>query len=235
MARALRVLRIAGGWAADYAYAAWRQARSVFSRVRPERLLRGAEGAPPILLLPGIYENWRFMLPLADRLHRQGHSVHVIPELGFNTSTIDAGAAVVSAYLETMGLNGIVIVAHSKGGLIGKTLMLGREGHRITKMIAIATPFLGSAWATHAFMPQLRAFSPRDPHTLGLLAETRVDTRITSVYADFDPHIPTGSRLPGAENIRLPMVGHFRILKTPALLELLHSAIDGREAATPEG
>ncbi len=37
----------------------------------------------------------------------------------------------------------------------------------------------------------------------------------------FDPHIPDGSDLPGARNVRLATPGHFRALRDPELLPLV--------------
>jgi pimeloyl-ACP methyl ester carboxylesterase len=45
--------------------------------------------------------------------------------------------------------------------------------------------------------------------------ELTINSRITSIYGPFDPHIPEGSVLPGATNIELPVAGHFRILGDP--------------------
>jgi hypothetical protein len=39
-----------------------------------------------------------------------------------------------------------------------------------------------------------------------------VNAWIVSVFGRFDPHIPDGSMLDGATNIRVPVPGHFRIL-----------------------
>jgi hypothetical protein len=109
-------------------------------------------------------------------------------------------------------------VAHSKGGLIGKHLMLGASGNRITRMIAIATPFAGSVYANYLPTRTLRAFRPSD-ETIVMLGEgITANERIVSIYPRFDPHIPAGSFLAGARNIELPVAGHFRILSDPRLL-----------------
>jgi hypothetical protein len=86
-------------------------------------------------------------------------------------------------------------------------------------MLAISTPFAGSIYARYLLLPSLRAFSPSDPTTLRLAADHRVNGRIASVWAAFDPHIPGGSELPGAAlNRRIDDGGHFRILRNPAVL-----------------
>lgn len=67
-------------------------------------------------------------------------------------------------------------------------------------------------------MRTLRAFSPDDPSIVGLTRHLEVNARIVSIYAEFDPHIPDGSKLAGAKNVRLDTGGHFRILAHPRVL-----------------
>src|SRR5471032_194838 len=82
------------------------------------------EGAlRPVVILPGIYESWHYLRPIAERLSADGHPVHVIPTLGLNRAPIPATAALVHAQLVDRGLTGEAIVAHSKGGLVGKHVM----------------------------------------------------------------------------------------------------------------
>lgn len=203
--------RIAGWWVRDYAYAAGRQVRSAVSRVSPDEFLSGT--GRPVVVIPGIYEDWRFMLPLIRELHAAGHPVHVVTMLQRNRLAVPKAAALIAEYLHRRDLRDTMIVAHSKGGLIGKyTMMLLDQTRRITRMVAVCSPFLGSRYASYMLLPSLRALSPRNAVTLELSREQSVNERITSVYGLFDPHIPEGSVLPGARNVQLDTGGHFRIL-----------------------
>jgi alpha-beta hydrolase superfamily lysophospholipase len=228
--RPLRVRTILTWWALDYVAAVRWQVGPLLRHHDPADYLDGRPGMRPVVVLPGIWETWRFLLPLIERLHAAGHPVHAVTALRTNGATVDASADVVASYLADHDLEDVLIVAHSKGGLIGKDVMLEHAaGGRVRKMFAISTPFSGSVYARYLPLPSLHAFSPKDPTTLRLAAELRVNDRITSVWARFDPHIPGGSRLPGAaENRRVDDGGHFRILRNPALL----AALD-RFAATP--
>ena len=203
--------QIAGWWVRDYAYAACRQVRSAASRVSPDDFLSGT--GRPVVVIPGIYEDWRFMLPLIRELHAAGHPVHVVTMLQRNRLAVPKAAALIADYLHRRDLRDTMIVAHSKGGLIGKyTMMLLDQTRRITRMVAVCSPFLGSRYASYMLLPSLRALSPRNAVTLQLSREQSVNERITSVYGLFDPHIPEGSVLPGARNVQLDTGGHFRIL-----------------------
>lgn len=206
-------LQAARWWAEDYLYAAGAQLRSAFSRTRPDEFLSGS--GRPVVVIPGVYEDWRFMLPLVRRLHQAGHPVHVVTLLQRNLLAVPKAAELIAAYVHARDLEDVMIVAHSKGGLIGKYAMMSLDPEaRVRGMVAICSPFSGSRYASFMLLPSLRAFSPRDAVTVQLSREERVNERITSVYGLFDPHIPEGSVLPGARNIQLQTGGHFRILSS---------------------
>jgi alpha-beta hydrolase superfamily lysophospholipase len=132
------------------------------------------------------------------------------------------GAAVLGRHLADHDLRDAVLVAHSKGGLIGKQAMLREDpDDRLRSMIAVNTPFAGSVHARWFVAPAVRAFIPTDATILALAAERQVNHRITSVYSHWDPHIPAGSALDGAEAIVLDTPGHFRPLGDPRLHSLL--------------
>ena len=213
-------LRHLSWWALDYAYAGFWQTRAALSRVDPA-IFRTGSGTP-IVVIPGIYETWKFLRPLVAQAHSAGHPVHVLELLRRNHRPVAEGAQQVAAYLEEHDLRDVVIAAHSKGGLIGKQVMIGAAGDRVRSMLAVATPFGGSRYADLMLAPTLRIFSPKDATILALAEQLDVNSRIVSVYSSFDPHIPEGSELPGATNIRLDDGGHFRILANPRVLtELL--------------
>ena len=204
-------------WIADYAFAGYWQMRALFGSRRVERYRTG--DANPVLAIPGIWETWRFMLSLIVKIHDAGHPVYLLPQLRRNARPVADSARMVADFVRGNDLRGVVIVAHSKGGMIGKYAMAFLdEDRRFSGMVAIATPFFGSDYAKYLVLPSLRALSPDDPTTLSLDEAPEVNGRIVSVFGVFDPHIPAGSRLPGAHNLELPTGGHFRILGLPETL-----------------
>ena len=222
----------AAWWAADYLYAARAQILALDRRIDADDFRTGHR--TPVVVLPGVYEPWRFMLPMIRMLHGDGHPVHVIDPLQNNRRPIAHGAEAVASYLRSQQLERVVIVAHSKGGLLGKHVMaFSAERHRVPSMVAIATPFGGSALARYQLSPTLRSFSPRDATLRKLSAERSVNERIVSVFASFDPHIPEGSELEGARNVKVDTGGHFRILAHPETLRIVRDVVgnndNGRE------
>lgn len=120
-----------GWWLRDYVYAGWRQLQSVFRRSTPTRYSTGDPGLPAIVLLPGVYETWLFLEPAATRLNAAGFKVFTVPELGTNRLTVPESAALVTAALAKLAaahdVSAFILLAHSKGGLIGKHVMLDAE------------------------------------------------------------------------------------------------------------
>ncbi len=209
---------------ADRGYQLLTQFGHLVGRDDPARLLDGEKD--PVLLLPGVYETWEFLRPVGERMHELGHPVHTLGELGYNRRTIAASAAAAQAHLDARDLRRVILIGHSKGGIIGKHMMVTDDtAGRIAQLIAVCSPFAGSSLARFAPNPALRAFRPRDAVITALAADLAVNGRITSVYSRLDPLIPNGSRLEGARNVELPIVGHFRPLSSVGLLDSVENAI----------
>lgn len=218
-------MRKAIAWWLDYLFVSWWQVRHLVDRRVPERYAQG--DLAPVVLLPGVYETWQFLRPVADRLSRQGHPVHVVRALGYNRSSVPEAAATVLALLRERDLRRVILVAHSKGGLVGKHLMAVDDAEgRVDRLVAINTPFAGSVYARFFPVRTIRAFSPTEPTLAMLAASLEANVRVTSIYSEFDPHIPGGSALGGARNIRLPLLGHFRPLASGLLIEAVAREVD---------
>lgn len=212
-------------WVADYLYVARHQIASIFTNKDPTRYRRA--GAQSVLIIPGVYENWRFMKPVASMLYAKGFDVHVINTLRFNRGTIESMAELIAAYIHENDVQQAILVAHSKGGLIGKYLMsLESAGHHVRGMIAINTPFAGSKYARILPIKGLRIFIPNSKILTSLAALTRFNAQIYSLYSMFDPHIPDGSELEGVHNIQIKSAnGHFRVLNNPDVHTIILKSI----------
>ncbi len=208
------------GWRAqDYRYVVARQAAGLRPRRSvPPVAASAEEGAAPVVLVPGVYESWTFLRPLGAVLAAAGHRVHVLPTLGYNRGPVPDAARALRALVAAEQLSGVVVVAHSKGGLVGKLAMTADADGSLAGMVAIATPFAGSRYARWVPLRAVRAFVPTDAVLVALAAERAVNARIVSVYSCFDPHIPECCALEGAAaNIELTTPGHFRLLADPRL------------------
>ena len=207
------------GWRAqDYAYVLARQAVAPRLRRAGPPVAAARQERAPVVLVPGVYESWTFLRPLGAVLAAAGHRVHVLATLGYNRGPIPDAARALRDLVVAEGLAGAVVVAHSKGGLIGKLAMTQDVDGRIAGMVAIATPFAGSRYARWVPLRAVRAFVSTDAALLALAAERAVNARIASVYSRFDPHIPDCCALVGAAaNVEVATPGHFRLLADPRL------------------
>lgn len=181
----------------------------------------GEPGAVPVVLVPGVFESWRFLQPLIEALHADGHPVHVVATLGANSGEIPEMARRVRRYVDEQDLGtdaGLVLVGHSKGGLIGKQLLVAHnDDGRFRHLVAVNSPFSGSPLARFAPLPALHVFAPGGYLIRELTAEEEVNRSITSIRSRIDPVIPGSSELPGARNVVVDTVGHFRLLADPRL------------------
>ncbi|WP_127571517.1 esterase/lipase family protein [Georgenia faecalis] len=235
----MRWVRRLALWGVDYlAITAW-QARGLLTARHPERLTRAGGTAAPVVLVPGIYETWTVFRILAAALHDRGHPVHPVPTLGYNRGPVEEMAARTARLVLERDLRGVVLVAHSKGGLVGKQVMLDPAvADRVVGMVAVNTPFAGSRYAVWIPVRAVRALGPKAPGILALAGQREVNARITSVYPTFDPHVPGGSALPGARNVEIPTTGHFRTLVHPQVVdavvaEVARHAASGADAGGP--
>ena len=224
----------ARGWFLDYCYVAYWLARGLFSRSSPEQFRNPPTGQrSPILLIPGVYENWRFMQPIAAHVYEAGHPVHVLDKLGYNTGAIAKMAQIVQEYLRSTELEDVIVIAHSKGGLIMKYALADQDtSRRVQHVITINTPFSGSRYAYLFLLPSVRVFTPRGSMIKQLALNNAINSQITSLYSVFDPHIPETSQLVGAENVILPAIGHFRPIADASTLETIDrilTNLDGGE------
>lgn len=221
-ARLGTTLRRGWYWAADYRYIARAQGRGLVTRAVPDSYSSGDR--PPVALVAGVLEPWTLLRPIADRLNAAGHPIHVIPELAYNVITVAEASELASGVLLERDLRDVIVVAHSKGGLVGKHMLATDTDGRIRQLIAIATPFAGSTLARLVPSPTIQALRPEDETIVQLASRTELNARITSIYPAFDPHIPGGSYLEGATNVPVAAIGHFRILQDPEVLDAVVTA-----------
>ena len=213
-------------WAQDYAYAADRQFRALISRSSPRGFQIG-DGCP-VVIIPGVYETWKFLQPLIKRVNDAGHPVYVVDRLSWNIASVPDAARHVADFIAGESLTDVVLLAHSKGGLIGKYVMIGHDtDSRIAGMIAVAAPFSGSTYAKYMLPPSLRSFAASNKHITGLNENTETNGRIISIFARFDPHIPEGSALAGARNIEIDTGGHFRLLADVRVVDAVMTVLAG--------
>ena len=200
----------------DYMHVIQKQAVTFIYRKPPKHYLDYIEdGKQPIILIPGIYEKWQFLKEVSDPLSQQGHPVYAIENLGYNIETVDDSAKLIHEFILEKKLENVIIISHSKGGLIGKYLLtyFNAEG-RIKKLIAIASPFSGSNIVKYIPLPGTKELHP-ESEMLRKLTESKQENRlIVSICGTYDNHVwpETSCFLDGAKNIQVKAHGHHQML-----------------------
>jgi len=212
-------------WVRDYLHAAKGHGLAFLSIKPPAHYLGYVkEGMAPIVLIPGIYTKWHFLKAIVDPLSSLGHPIYVVDKLGYNMKEIPHAAKLVRELIDEKNLRNVVIIAHSKGGLIGKYLLAKyNKDSRVRKMIAIATPFGGSCLVHLIPHRAAKELAPESEIVCELGKEKDINRFIVSIFGLFDNHVwPTLScQLEGAKNIQVPVYGHHKILFSKETLDIV--------------
>lgn len=199
-------------------------------RKPPDRYLEFTlPGKVPVVIIPGIFTRWAFYKPLTDGISLKGFPVFTIPELENNDKDIPSSAKIVRDFIEEFNLANVVLVSHSKGGLIGKYLLHNfNEDKRVKELIAVAAPFSGSNLFKYMPFKKVRDFSPDSPLVKELKSYTDVDNQILSINPSFDVMIrhENGSHLDGARNIDVKAGGHNRAVNSKEVISIVINELE---------
>lgn len=201
----------------DSFYAAYGFSKMYFYRKPPEKYVKDVkDGLNPIIILPGYLVRWAFMKNIADAVSSLGHSVYVVRELKNNTKNVADSAKIVSDFIEKNNLKNVVIVGRSKGGLIGKYILVHfNKENRVKGMIAIATPFYGSKLANYYKFIKSNEYYPQHPIIKELSEHQEVNNKIVTINPSDDNIVLSdkGTYLDGAlENIDVKVAGHHKVV-----------------------
>ncbi len=189
-------------WVQDYAHLFRYGTIMYFRRTPPKHYLgHVVEGKAPVIILPGIFGRWAFLKPLADHISLLGHPVYIVPKLGNNIADIPVSAKKVREIIIENKLEEVVLVAHSKGGLISKYVLVHENADdRVKGLVAIATPFHGSELARFVPHYSLQELKTDSEIIKYIAAHTEVNGKIVSIIPSYDNHVwhDKGSELEGA-------------------------------------
>lgn len=237
----MKALHKIGYWAVDY----WYLTKGIVSMIQhkepPKHYLDYIlPGKTAVILLPGFWEKWAIMKHLGDSISLHGHPVYIVPHLGHNISDIPTAAKLVKTFvlqatpkqghntpniplaasvirqlIEKFEVKDVIVVAHSKGGLIGKYMLIHHnKDKRLKGVIAIATPFSGSRLARLIPHHSFRELAADSKIIQDLEANSSVNSDIVSIIPSYDNHVwsAKGSYLEGATNINVSIKGHHKVL-----------------------
>ena len=243
------------GWLVDYGYMVRGAAASMIYR-KPPAHYQGYKvaGKVPVILIPGILGKWSFMKKLGDKISLEGHPVYIVPELGYNIYSIPSsaktlrtlivhafpkrghivprvsrGAEHIKKLVEDKKLEGAILVAHSKGGLIGKYFLAHyNTDNKVLGMIAIATPFAGSSMAKLVPLDPFMELDTDSKIIHDLEKHQDINKKIVSIRPEYDNHVwaEKGSFLEGAHNIEVHVSGHHKVVFDKEVQNAVLKSID---------
>ena len=202
--------------------------QSVFLQPPPKSWL--ATTGQDIILMPGhnATERIRGLRPLGQHLVDHNFRVHHVTGVGRNLKPTFTLAKIYKRYILKHNLTNIVLLAHSKGGLIAKVLLDDPEiQKRIDKAICICTPYGGTPLAVLRFGSAAELL-PGSKLLEQLLAPVLNNHKIYNFYPLADNMIPIRESmiLEGAQNKLIQVVGHNRILLSKQLWREIDKILD---------
>lgn len=238
--------RAVGGMLADEMYWLVWQAQTLSGRVRRERgrrLARGDASLPLVVAIPGLATKWDFLLPMLNAVNEAGYRIASPPGLGRVFGKSRTYAVRVCRWLESHSEFGdVVLLGHSKGGLIAKHVLLAEaarqdadadagdggardrgardRGVQVLGAVTVSTPFSGALQAqlipdALARLPVAEAaieLRPGSQEQRELESQTGVDARLVSVSPLVDEVVGVPGVLLAGRNRRVGELGHNRLL-----------------------
>ena len=217
-------------WVVDSVYAGRCIVTALVHKHPPKHYLGHViDGKVPVVIVPGIFSQWGFMKKIADTISLLGHPVYLVPELGYNLHSIPHSASLVRKVIEQEGLHNVIVLAHSKGGLIGKyTMIHHNDDARIIGLVSVATPYSGSAITKLLPIEPVKELHNDSVIIKDLATHTAVNKKIVSICPEFDNYVlaKDGSYLEGAKNIPVMVHGHHAVMYDASVIEAIQASIE---------
>ncbi|MGZ5649333.1 MAG: esterase/lipase family protein [Usitatibacter sp.] len=202
--------------------------------VRPDAQPAPSRSAP-LVLVHGYFGNRGYYRPLVSWLEAQGIGPIHVPNFPAAFATIEQFAAGLHGEIERIaaasGHGKVVLVCHSMGGLAARRYLVDHGDARLERLITIASPHHGTALASLGIGANARQMRRGSEFLRGLeSAESRMPWRFpaTSIYSPHDNLVAPQdtSRLPWAEALAIPGLGHIAILGSERMYRPLLDKLD---------
>ena len=202
-------------WLEDIFYGLKTLIHSQIYRAYHPAFNKSSPGKNAVIVIPGIWQTWNVFRDVINFLSEKGYSVYTVKGLKRNLVSVEQAAQLVRKTIEQNNLADVTLIAHSKGGLVGKYyLAFLNQNNKVKKLIALSTPFNGSTLAKSFPVDFHKEIIPDSRLLQTLSFHKEVNNKIVSIYPKWDNKIkPLESCvLPGAKNIQVRAYGHQKIL-----------------------
>jgi hypothetical protein len=202
---------------------------SLKREVAPESWKYGEKG--DVVLIVGLTARWPFLKPIGDLMNKMGYRIWVHDGPNINYCTIREASKQFEELLVRNDIRDAIVIGHSKGGFVAR-YFLGKsdQSWRVMEIITISSPHYGS-WGVLLFYKTYRDLFPNSNMIKTLEVDEDKLKQVTNYYSRFDNLvIPRRSlKLEGANNVKMNVVGHTRILFSDELRESLRNKYESYE------
>lgn len=201
----------------DYAFTLERHVYALRHSQPPSHWLEGTKG--DMVIIHGYGEVWTHWERIATHFNEKGYRIHFLKELGRNLESLENTCPRVSNYITTHNLQNIILLSHSKGGIIAKCI-LDTQPEKIKYSITLAVPYGGTIFG-YFRLNNLGEAIPGKIWTTEISKENKYNHKIYNFYPKFDNHILPNKHLtlPGAHNKKLSIIGHANIMRADETIE----------------
>lgn len=181
-----------------------------------------------VLCVHGYVCNSAYWGGLRRALRRAGlcrvYTMNLDPTFGSIDDFGELVARRVEAIREATGVDKVVLIGHSMGGLVCRCYVQRHGGDRyVSKIITLGTPHHGTVSALRGRGENARQMRPGNAWLEALNSDAPVDVPIVSIYTFHDNVVyPQDSAvLPGARNVGLPGIGHLELAFSRRVQDLI--------------
>ena len=202
--------------------------------------IRRAPGAadsdtPPVLLVHGYTCNAGIWYPMVRALKRRGitriYTLNLEPIFGGVDGYAEQVAALISELRTDGAGDGLVIIGHSMGGLVGRAFLARHDPEgRVAKLVTLGSPNHGTVLAELSTALSCRQMRVNSEWLKSLAAAERErlhPARLTTILSYDDNLIAprVSGSLAGAKDLRLVSVGHIEMPFSKRIEDLLYQEI----------
>jgi len=213
-------------WATILLFFLYHPLESLMTRRDPERV---EPGTMPVVLVHGFYANAGFWHRIRQGLTARGRRNLFALNLTPPFADIDEYAAQLAAHIDRVcgqcGVESVIVVAHSMGGLAARACAHRVPG-RIRQVICLGTPHAGTLPASLVPAPNTRQMRLHSQWLADLNAQSDA-VPVINLYSEHDNIIvpQASATLSGAENIRLSGIGHLDMAFSPVMVDTLEQVL----------
>jgi len=176
-----------------------------------------------IILIPGYGCTYDYLMPLGNFLKEKGYKIHTPEGIAPNFHKISDCIKIIKEYIEKNNLSNVILIGHSKGGIIARYLLNEKElKNTIKKAITISSPHKGSLLAIYSRF-NAHEMIPWSKTTRNINKQKDNLDKVLNIYGIHDRIVIPSSNLhlPGAKNIKTNIKGHSKTVASPEVWQII--------------